>query len=396
MSLRRDNEFHSFVVRTASSAEPAHPSPEPTVTATGWTLLAIAGMRWLRAQRTRVWWRVLVVGVVVLGAAWLAMVSERLSWMVPIYALAFGALLPVTAAVAWLEQGTNSAEVDRDLLLAVLCGLVAGVASAFALYSGWLKLNILTWQGAAALAVGEELLKTLAVVYFLWSPRARGVREGIRIGVGAALGFTVTQMALASYLAFHATVSGAPQLAATLFRPGIANMDHMLAFQLALQALGEVVWTALICAAVWRERGGRRLGVTPGLIAIVLAVLVLHAVFNYTFLNGWLELRLGGVYLPLVSLVVAVASYGLLRFFVAEIHEQEALGALPPSSLLPALGTYAGERRGRMRRWYTGVATAAQGTPVTAPGTSMKPGDAPPNPPEPPESRSPTDTGWLV
>src|SRR5579872_335911 len=226
MSLHRDNEFHSFVVRPATStAAPAPGQAEATVGA-GWTLLAVAAVRWLRAQRPLWWWRVLILGAALLGVAWLAIVPDKLTALAPFYALAFALLLPVVAVVAWWEREGKRTQLDWDLPLALLFGLAAGVISAFALYSGWLKLNLVTWQGALALAAGEELLKTLAVVYFLWSPRARGVREGLRVGLAVALGFTVAQMTLASYLAYHATVSALPRAEAVLFRAGIASMDH--------------------------------------------------------------------------------------------------------------------------------------------------------------------------
>jgi hypothetical protein len=406
MSLRRDNEFHSFVVRPATSTATA-PGSGGAVEApasTGWTLLAVAVVSWLRAQRPLWWWRVLVLGAALLGLAWLAIVPDKLTALVPFYALAFAALLPAVTIVAWWEQAGKRTELDWDLPLALLFGLVAGVVSAFALYSGWLKLNIITWQGALLLAACEELLKTLTVIYFLWSARARGAREGLRIGLAAALGFTVTQMALASYLAYHTTVSAVPHAEAILFRSGIANMDAMLAFQLALQALGEAVWTATICAAIWRERGGRRFHLTPGLAAVVVAVLALHAAFNYVFVNKWLQLRLGGAYLPLVNLLLAGIGLLLLRFFIVETREHEALGSLPPSPLLPALGAYLGERRGLLLRWNADVVAAARKREATGQQTTNVPAPTPkgeratsrkPEPLDPPDTRPPVNTEWL-
>ncbi|HLZ24323.1 MAG TPA: hypothetical protein VKQ30_19590 [Ktedonobacterales bacterium] len=396
MSLRRDNEFHSFVVRPDTTIAPPTPGGAGTTASAGWTQLAIAVARWARAQRTFWWWRVLILGSALLALAWLAIVPDTLSALVPVYTLAFAALLPAVAVVAWWEREGNLTTLNRDLPLALLCGLAAGVVSAFALYSGWLKLNVVTWQGALALAAGEELLKTLAVVYFLWSPRASGVRDGLRIGLAAALGFTLTQMALASYLVYRATVSAVPHAEALLFRSGIAALDHMLAFQLALQLLGEAVWTVTICAAIWRERGGRRFHLSPGLVVILLAVLVLHGAFNYTYANGWLQLRLGGVFLPLMNLLLAGIGFTLLRFFLAEEREQEALGALPPAALLPAFGAYLSERRRRMQRWYAGVVAESSGvTPARASNTGQG-SPRPPNPPEPPASREPPNTEWLV
>ncbi|MGH2516631.1 MAG: hypothetical protein ACRDHP_13335, partial [Ktedonobacterales bacterium] len=312
--------------------------------------------------------------------------------------------------VAWLERSEARAALNRDLPLAVVAGLAAGVVSAFALYSGWLKLNVGNWQGALALAAGEELLKTLAIVYFLWSPRARDIRDGVRIGLAAALGFVLAQMALASYLAYHVTVSVIPRAEPELFRAGVSNMDHMLAFQLALQLLGEALWTATICAAIWRERGGRRFRVTPGLVTVLVVVVVLHAAFNYVFANEWVQVHLGVAFLPVVNLLLAGVSFALLRFFLVEIREHEALGALPLSSLLPALGAYLGERREQAQRWYTDVAAAARdrnaGRQAAAtPARTANPGRRPPQsaphmePPDltdPPEPREPTNTEWLV
>lgn len=434
MSLRRDNEFHSFVVRPATSpaaSAPGAPSATGSAEVTagaGWTLLTITALRWLRAQRPLWWWRVLVGGAALLGVAWLAIVPDKLTALVPFYALAFALLLPVVAVVAWWEREGKYTQLNWDLPLALLGGLAAGAVAAFVLYSGWLKLSLVTWQGALALAAGEEALKTLAVVYFLWSPRARGVREGLRVGAAAALGFTLTQMALASYLVYHATVSATPHAEAALFRAGIASMDHMLAFQLVLQLLGEVVWTATICAAIWRERGERRFHLTPGLVGVLVVVLALHAGFNYAYQNGWVELRLGGAFLPLVNLLLAGVGLALLRFFIVEAREREALGSLPSLSLVPALATYLGERSQRVRHWYAGASAAAasQGEPgarggqqvtgATAPApartsnpqrgaprapeprrTTEPPAPTwPTQPTEPPEPRTPPNTEWLV
>lgn len=417
MSVRRDDETQSLGARPAAAAAPT-PTPASNGTsawaAEGWTLLAIAAVRWLRVQRPRLWWRVLVGGAALLGLAWLAIVPDKLTGLVPLYTLAFGALVPVVVAIAWWERIGARLPFIWDLPLALTCGLVAGVISALVLYSGWIELNVATWQGALGLAAIEELLKTLAVVYLLWSPRLRSVREGMRVGLAAALGFMLAQMALASYLAYHATVTLRPHAEEALFRAGIASMDHMLAFQLALQVLGEVIWTVTICAALWRERGEQRVRVTSGLVVVVVAVLVLHGAFNYVYANQWLDLRLGGAFLPLVNLLVAVVSFGLLRFFLVETHEREALGSLPETPLLPALGTYLADQRRRFVRWYGGVqAASAVARPKRRPNGAPpgprpdNPGRGTPRPPqpmEPPDASGPTDppgprtppsTEWL-
>ncbi len=337
-------------VTAASDAASALPgaraaSVPPVASAWPWpTDLRAALGRWLPAQRPRLYWRVLAGGVVVLFLVWYLLLDKlQLGVVVPFYDLGFGLLLPAVVVLYWWEQGAPALAPRDALLTALAGGAVAGLVAALVFYDV-LNLGGNSLLDAIAVAVLMETLKVGAVAYLLRDARLRRELDGLILAFVAMLGFSALQTAAYSFITFLQTNNagfGLPGFSS--FRPALANMDSVLAYQLLSQLCGDWVWTATLCAAIWRERGAATFALTRGVGIAFGIVVVLHALWTYSLTNDWLKvyLPLRG-YLPIFTLLVGLVGLLVLSFFLRESRERAALGpdAPTPPPLEQALPAY--------------------------------------------------------
>jgi hypothetical protein len=100
-----------------------------------------------------------------------------------------------------------------------------------------------------------------------------------------------------------------------------------------LAIFGHGVWTAIVCAAIWRERGDQVFAVTRGVAIAFLIAVCLHGLWDLSIGQGWLPLTIGDATYPGFDLLI-VGPLGLLilGFFLREALHQARVGpaALPP------------------------------------------------------------------
>lgn len=326
---------------TPSAAPPPRPILAPQ------TDLAAVLSRWLSAQQPRLYWRVLAGGVVGLFVIWYLLLDKlQFSLLVPFYDLAFALLVPATVALYWWEQGAPDLAPRDALRIALAGGALAGLLATLVLYD-LLNLGGGSLLDSIVVAVVEEVLKVAAVAYLLLDGRLRREMDGLILGFVAMLGFSTLQTASYGLVTFLQSNTGG----SVFFRPALANMDSVLAGQLLLQLFGDWVWTAILCAAIWRERGTATFAFTRGVGIAFGIVVVLHALWSYSLNNNWLRLYLPlHGYLPIFALLVAVVGLLVLSFFVWESLQRAALGpdAPPPPPLEQALPAHLADLPGRL------------------------------------------------
>jgi hypothetical protein len=230
----------------------------------------------------------------------------------------------------------------------------------------------------AALMVGfcEESAKAVAVLWFLRDKRLRSELDGLVLGAAAGMGFAALETAgygFASFLGGFADALGPNASLATLMNAGIAAMTGVLVLRMALAVFGHGVWTAIVGAAIWRERGQPTEQRVPSILLAFVIAIVLHALWDTSLLT-----------MPVSALV----GIFLLRFFIKESVERAKLGpdAPPPAPLAQALGHYCTHAFHRFQRPLAHPAAFAT-APPPFPGAST--GYAPSAPPQPASSVPP-------
>jgi hypothetical protein len=361
-------------------------TPRPAPTAPSLSVAAAPLLRWLigwaRVQRRRVYWRVLLGGVIALIVLWAVMKQSKVEALVPVFAVLFGLLGPLTFLAYWYDRRMPRDLPGRHLLIAAAIGAGLGVVAPLLLY-GVFSVRSDQPLGALLVAAVDTLSIGLCAVYALRAGGPVRQRDGVLVGVAAGLGYTAARAITYGLIVFHQTVTvptvktpkttghahvvvppvvHAPHV--DLFLPGIANFYHVMAIEAQTQVFAGVIWAAILCAAIWRERGARPFVFTGGLALTIALVLALRTLWLLSFAHHWLFVWIQipfdpyTPYLALVNLVI-LAPLGilLLRFFLREARDHDAAGpALPRAGLAESLVGYLREKRDNTRSYFAALA----------------------------------------
>jgi RsiW-degrading membrane proteinase PrsW (M82 family) len=128
---------------------------------------------------------------------------------------------------------------------------------------------------------------------------------------------------------------------------GIHDMNVQLLLRMSLAIFGHGVWTAIVCAAIWRERGQSTFRLTPGVVAAFAVAVGLHALWDWSPVAALQPSRMDSSVAMLAAwavqigwyLVVGAVGLFVLRFFLRESLRRAKLGPLapPPAPLFQAL-----------------------------------------------------------
>jgi RsiW-degrading membrane proteinase PrsW (M82 family) len=292
--------------------------------------------RWKQRNAGKRWWKFLLVGIAayIIGTVLLALFPNPNA--VPLVILLASAVVPVTFVVYCWERGAFAEMPATALGLTFASGAILGLLTAWPLES--LLLRPIPYVGSFTVAVIEESAKALAVVWFLRDRRLRGERDGLTLGAAAGAGFATLETAGYGFTFFLVSFTESvvhKSSVANAMLVGLLTMTVILLMRMALSTFMHVAWTAIVCAAIWRERGpSSTLRITWGV--------VLAFALSVTFHGLWDSSAELGLFYLLVMPAVAFAGIWTLRFFQREATDRANLGeaAPPPLPLLEALAFY--------------------------------------------------------
>jgi RsiW-degrading membrane proteinase PrsW (M82 family) len=350
---------------TGPYAAPSYPYPAAPTRESAWA-------RWRRRNLPKRYWRVFLIGLLAYIAASILLSFDLNLHLVPLVIVLASALVPITFVVFCWEEGAFADMPATVVALTFVSGAILGLLVA-AFLEDFLLFNVKV-IGPITVGIIEEGAKALAVVWFLRDRRLRSELDGLVLGAAAGMGFATFETAGYGFSAFlggytqslvaglqHLTPSQtiSPQLLLTpAFAAGVASMTLSLVLRMVLAVFGHGAWTAIVCAAIWRERGPAVLRITWGVVLAFGIAVTLHAM--------WDSVGSFPPYSLLLLPLSAVASLWILRFFIHEAVDRAKLGSLapPPAPLWQALGTYLAHPRRRPTVQPYPAAVAPVGAPA--------------------------------
>lgn len=340
----------------AAYATPLPPGATPAAAPQPYTYYPPVAMRAeslvrrvIRSEAPKRYWRVLLVGLVAYAAVSAVLTSTGNLHLVPLVLLLASALVPVVFVLFCWEQNAFADMPPAVVGVTFLSGAVLGLTLAAVVEPFFLAQSAGAITLGAALAVGvvEEGAKVASVLWFLRDRRLRSELDGLILGAAAGMGFAALETAGYGFVAFLAgfaqALAGPTATLGSATSSAVGVMNQQLLARMALAIFGHGVWTAMVCAAIWRERNGRFLRITPGVIATFGLAVVLHALWDWAPVLRLLPPQ-GDALSQLIVLLawfLAIGAVGLfaLRFFLRESLARARLGptAPPPPPLLQAV-----------------------------------------------------------
>ncbi len=320
---------------------------------------------WLKRQVKRRYWRIFLVGLAAYLVSLQALQATDNPHLVPLVMLLASTLVPVCFVVFCWEAG---AFVDMPLSVVGLTFISGGVLGL--LLAAILEPTLVLGSGfGAALGIGlcEESAKAVAVAWFLRDRRVRSELDGLVLGAAAGMGFSALETAgygFDHFLTGFVAAAGPTASPDTLFLAGVHAMTGVLMLRMAFAVFGHGVWTAIICAALWRERGRVSLRQVSGVALAFAIAVVLHALWDTA-----------DILVPVSGLIGLI----VLRFLLAEAVERAKLGAdaPPPLPLAEALTIYVARLCRHVAHGLDRLAPKTAPRSTSAPTVSTDPGGAP-------------------
>ncbi len=278
-----------------------------------------AALRRLGAGRRKRWRHVLTVGLILFVlAATAAIVTGGALLLV---AVIVGSFVGPVTFVTYLAESDLLA--DRLRPLAATFALAGFVVMPIA---AWLEASLLGVSGVTGskgVAVGliEETLKLLAIVPLLRRRQLRFERDGLIYGAAAGMGFAAIESALYAYTFGQSTVG-------TL---------GVVAVRAVLSPFGHGTWTAIVCAAIWRQKGAGKPRLTASVVRAFVLAVTLHGLWDWQPFPGpavfpW-SVAIGIVGLLYLRVVVRRAAREAGTAALALNPELAATGPVGPTTL---------------------------------------------------------------
>jgi RsiW-degrading membrane proteinase PrsW (M82 family) len=294
-----------------------------------------------------------------------------------------------------VDEGAFVDMPTRTVGLTFVSGAILGLLLAAILEQELLTSSTVTFGTFLIVGLCEETAKVAAVIWFFGNRQLRSELDGVILGAAAGMGFAALETAgygFYSFLrSFYLDLSNNHVLNHAI-ASGTDSMTHELVLRMTLALFGHGVWTAILCAAIWRDRGQSIFRPTSG-VALAFCISVgLHAIWDW---YASVSSSLAAEYVGLI--VVGLAGLLVLRFFIREGLARAALGPMapPPPPLIPALLAYlAHPFRGQRQPLapqqvqplaqavaaatpVQGPAAPPRGSPSSRPQTAAPPGQGP-------------------
>lgn len=311
-------------------------------------------IRLVKNEWRKRYWRIFLLGLIAYIVVAQVLRGTTNLHLVPLEMLLASALVPVVFVIFCWEQNAFADIPPAVVGITFMSGAILGLSIAALVEPLFIPVSSVgtgvTLTGAIAIALCEETAKVVSVAWFLRDRRLRGELDGLILGAAAGMGFAALETAGYGFVAFLVgfdQTASLPNASLSLaISTGVAQMNHQLLLRMALAIFGHGVWTAIVCAAIWRERGQSTFRLTPSVLAAFGIAVALHALWDwaplFALLPGSTDSRL--TLAVVVGWFVLVGGLGLavLRFFLHESLERAKLGpsVLPPKPLLSAILDY--------------------------------------------------------
>lgn len=320
----------------------ANAGPLLTSAAGGDVAAAIAahGRAAVKAQWRRWWWKILLIGIALYAVVSNVTLANDNILLLPNLFMIGTFLVPIAYVAYLYEDGTlYDVPLSRIALLFFFGGVIGTVVASLLLSrllvdGGQGLFGSQTLWNALLIGFAEEAAKLVVLLPFLAITRKRygTVMHGIVLGAAAGMGFA----------AFESM--GYAFLALVLPGGGIDAMAEVIRLRALLAPLGHGTWTAIIAAAIWRERIAGRLTFGVNVLVAYVVAALLHTLWDYLP-----PLGLPFANVPLMPLLIGAISLLVLRFFL-HVARGRAGGAYGEQNLARALPIYFGELRDAARR----------------------------------------------
>ena len=306
-------------------------------------------VRLFRTEWSKRYWRIFLLGVIAYIVVAQVLNATANLHLVPLVLLLASALVPVVFVMFLWEQ---NALVDMPLGvvgITFMLGGVLGLTIAAVLEPVLLPQTgsgTITLQVAILIGLCEETAKVVCVLWCLRDTRLRSELDGLILGAAAGMGFAALETAgygFAAFLRAFVNELGSSNSTLLAIEAGSRQMNYQLVIRMALAIFGHGVWTAIVAAAIWRERRQSTFRLTSGVLMAFAIAVVLHALWDWSPIVNLLPYNTD----PTTALVVVfgwflfVGALGIffLRFFLRESIQRAKLGpyAPPPPPLLRAI-----------------------------------------------------------
>jgi RsiW-degrading membrane proteinase PrsW (M82 family) len=272
---------------------------------------------WVARQRPKHFWRVLLVGGLGLVGAEAALGVMSGPLLIGLVVTLGAALVPIAFLTFCWDQDFLADMPVHVVALTFISGALLGFGLAFAVEE--LVVSDRNLLSAFEVALIEETAKAIAVFWFLRNERLHNEIDGLILGAAAGAGFAILETILYALTALRGGFGDGG---------GIGSMNAVLLVRGLLAIFGHVTWTAIVVAAIWRERGQSTFRLNGSVLLAFAIAVGLHTLWD------------GAA--PWGVLIDAVVGIVILRFFVMEAVAREELGSLapPPVPLGRALLAY--------------------------------------------------------
>ncbi len=268
------------------------------------------------------WWKVFGIGLAAYIVAAVTLGATENPHLVPLVMILASAIVPVTFITFCWEQNALADMPLSVVGLAFIGGGAIGLVIASILEPILVPISPtggLSLPAAFMVGLIEEFAKVAPVLFFLRDKRLRTELDGIILGAASGMGFATFETAGYGFDNFLTGFLNALPHAATVgdaFNSGIAAMNGALILRMALALFGHGVWTAIVCAAIWRYRQQPLSKQVGNIAAAYFTSVILHMFWDGIPVIGWL--------------FDAVVGLALLRFFIWESLERAKLGPMAP------------------------------------------------------------------
>ena len=305
----------------------------------------------IKTEWPKSYWRIFLLGLAAYLVVTQVLVATQNLHMVPLELLLASALVPAVFVIFCFEQNAFADMPFGVVSITFLSGAILGLTIAAVLEPLLLPPTIasgstITFSVALLIGLCEEIAKVISIVWFLRDRRLRSELDGLILGAAAGMGFAALETAGYGFVAFLTgftnSLSTNPSTIIAIDQ-GIHQMNHSLILRMALAVFGHGIWTAIVCAAIWRDRRGSTFRLTLGVVLAFSIAVMLHALWDWTPLSAYLTDATNPVVVLLVVFgwFLLIGGIGLffLSFFLRESLRRAKMGpaAPPPPPLLQAI-----------------------------------------------------------